>query len=224
MLEKVEPQRVRDDLILILKEKSPLKQIMRIQKLAGFHFISPYLTATQSAFRFLSSLEKELNWFKNIYYHRRQLDAWLIYLIGLIESLEVSDIKSICRRFAFRRGEEKRILAYKGISRKFILQLSQKGIKPSKIFILLEPLSYEVILLLKAKYKNRIFQKHIEDFFDIYNGMRICICGEDLHRLGIAPGPKYQKIFAKVLTAKLNGLVKTKEEEIILIKKLMKIK
>jgi tRNA nucleotidyltransferase (CCA-adding enzyme) len=141
-----------------------------------------------------------------------------------MDPVSISEARSICRKFVFRKGEEKRILAFKRIGRKFIQDLSKEKIKPSKIFALLEPLSYEVILMLKAKYKNRQLQKHIEDFFEIYNGMRICISGEDLHRLGVEPGPYYQKIFAKVLNAKLNGLVKTREDELALIKKLIKVR
>jgi len=52
--------------------------------------------------------------------------------------------------------------------------------------------------------------------------MRILISGEDLHKLGVLPGPRYQKIFARVLNAKLNGQIKTKEEELELIKQLIK--
>jgi hypothetical protein len=39
--------------------------------------------------------------------------------------------------------------------------------------------------------------------------------------LGVKPGPYYQKIFAKVLKAKLEGLIRTREEELELIRKLI---
>jgi tRNA nucleotidyltransferase (CCA-adding enzyme) len=223
ILEKLEPQRTRDDLILMLKEKRPLKAIRRLQELAGFGFISKHLSVTKKAYRLLYSIEREINWFKRAYRQRRLIDSWLIYFIGLIDSLDIKAVRKICHRFAFRRGDEKRILQYKRINRKFISGLSKQKIKPSKIFALLEPLTYEVILLLKAKYNNRHFKKHIEDFFKDYNGMRIHISGHDLKSLGISPGPGYQKIFTRVLNARLEGRVKTKEEELQLIKKLIKI-
>ncbi len=221
MLEKVEPQRIRDELMLVLKEEQPLKEIRRIQELAGFGFIKPRLKAFTRTYGLLSRIERQVGWFKKEYSQRKQLDAWVIYFTGLIDSLSINEVKSICRKFAFRKGEEKRILAYKEIKNRFILRLSRKEIKPSEIFSLLSPLSYEAIILIKAKYKNRQIQRHIEDFFRIYNDMRICICGDDLHRLGVMPGPAYQKIFAKVLDAKLNGLVRTDEEELALIKRLV---
>jgi tRNA nucleotidyltransferase (CCA-adding enzyme) len=143
--------------------------------------------------------------------------------MGLTDSLTVNELELTCREFGFRKGEEKRMLSYKKIKPAFILSLSKVNIKPSKIFNSFEPLSYEAILLLKARHRNKHFQQHINDFFEIYNDMKICISGGDLHNLGIPPGPYYQRIFSKVLNAKLNGTVKTKEEEIALIKKSVEI-
>jgi tRNA nucleotidyltransferase (CCA-adding enzyme) len=99
--------------------------------------------------------------------------------------------------------------------------LSRPGIEPARIFSLLNPLSYETIIALRAKYNNRVLKKHIADFLEVYNGICILVSGKDLHCLGLSPGPRYQEIFTMVLNAKLNGKVKTKEEELLLIKELL---
>ncbi len=222
MLEKVEPQRIRDDLILVLKEKVPLKEIKRLQELAGFAFIDKDLSLSKKGYRLLASTEKEIGWFNGNYPNRRQLDTWLIYFMGLLDPLSMDGIRKTCRRFALRSGEEKRILAYKACGRKAIPRLNKKTARPSDVFMLFEPLSYEGLIMLKAKYKGKNIQKHIRDFFRAYNGTRIHISGEDLRGLGISPGPSYQKIFVRVLKARLNGLVKTKEDELALVGKLIK--
>ena len=222
MLEIVEPQRIRDELILMLKEGRPVKEIKRVKDLVGFNFINKGLSVTKNILSLIASIEREIKWYKNTNSLRRPLDTWLIYFIGLTDTLAANELKSICRKFGLRKGEEKRIITYKKIKPKFYPQFCKKNIKPSKIFNSFEPLSYEVILLLKAKHKNKHFRQHINDFFKIYNDMRIYISGEDLHNLGIPPGPYYQKIFSKVMTAKLNGLVKTREEELRFIKKLVR--
>lgn len=221
MLEKVEPQRVRDDLILVLKERDPLREIKRIQELCGFGFIAPGLSATKKTCVLIGALEKEIAWFKRAFPRRRELDLWLLYLLFLIEPLNLSATKKFCLEFALRKGETKRILSFKKITPGFIKQLIREKLKPAKIFSLLEPLSYEVILAAKAKYKNRLLQKRIADFFEIYNGMRVSIRGEDLHRLGMAPGPYYKKIFTCVLKEKLNGKIKSRTDELALIQKLI---
>lgn len=223
MLWKVQAQRLRDELILMLKEERPLKQIRRIQELVRFGFINPRLCVSAKAYKLLSSIETQIRWFNREYSGRRQLDTWLIYFMGLIDRLGIKDIKATLEKFVFCKGDEKRILTYKKVCDKLIRRLRQDKIKPSVILRLLEPLSYEVILAIKAKSKDRRLRRHIEDFFEIYNGMRICISGDDLHRLGVAPGPVYRRVFSKVLSAKLEGLVKTKEEELTLIKKLIEV-
>lgn len=222
MLERVEPQRIRDDLILLLKENYPLKEIRRLKELVGFAFISPGLSVSDKIFRLIKFAEKQINWFKKNYPDRRMLDTWAIYFMALMDPLNSNAVRKVCRKFVFRKGEDKRILGYKKIGRKFISNLKRIKNKPPDIFSILEPLSYEVILLVKAKYKYRGIQKTIEDFLEIYNGMKICSKGDDLRRLGLTPGPSYQEIFTKVLNAKLNGAVKTKEEELELIKKLIR--
>lgn len=220
MLEKVQPQRLRDEIILVLKEERPIKELKRIKELAGFGFIYPRLVLSKDILAFLKNAENQVNWFRRAYPKRRSLDAWLIYFIALVSRLGSSDIKSLCRRFAFRKGEEKRILAYKKIKAGFLKELSRPGTKPSKLFGLLEPLSYEVIILLKAKSRNAVFNKHLQDFLRAYNGTRIHIGGEDLRKLGLTPGPFYQRIFKRVLDAKLNGLARTREEELELLRKI----
>jgi tRNA nucleotidyltransferase (CCA-adding enzyme) len=128
----------------------------------------------------------------------------------------------MCNKFSFCQGDVKRILSYRNINPKFIGELSRSNIKPSKIFELLEPLSYEAILLIKAKQRNPVIQRHVADFFEIYNGIRICVSGHDLQRLGVLPGPYYQKVFARVLKAKLEGKIRTKKEELAFIGRLIK--
>jgi len=223
MPEIVQPQRLSNELILILKEDRPLRQIKRIQELAGFYFVNPRLSLSKKTYRLINSIEKQVRWFKKTHLRRRKLDIWLIYFMGLLDSLNINDVRAVCKRFCFPKGDEKRILTYKNFDSKYIRQLNRTQIRPSEVFKILEPLSYEVILLLKAKYnKNINLKQHIKDFLGIYNGMRLYISGADLHRLGVKPGPSYQKIFANVLNAKLNGLIRTKKEELVLIKKLVR--
>ena len=220
MLEKVEPQRIRDDLILILKEKPVVKEIKCLHKLTGFSFIAAGLRLDKNHLRFLSLAEKEVRWFKQEHPARRLIEPWLVYFTCLIHQLSAKDIKIICRRLALRIGEEKIILSFKQIKPGLIAKLNKKEIKPSLVFRLLEPLSYEAIILLKAKYKNYFLRMNIEEFLLHYNGMRTHVTGHDLNSLGIVPGPQYQKILLKVLAARLDGLVKTKEEELMLVKRI----
>lgn len=222
MLDKTEPQRLRDELVPLLKEKNVIAQIKRLYDLTKLKFISQGLTNFENTLYLLRKAEKEINWFKRNYAKRRQLDSWLIYFAILLDSLNIKQAKAACSKFVFRKGEEKRMISFKAIASGIISELSQKNIKAPRIYQLLEPLSYETILLIKVKANNGWVDEYIEDFFEIYNGMRIFITGHDLHKMQLTPGPHYQKIFTKVLHAKLEGLVRTRNQELTLIRKLIK--
>ncbi|TAM38995.1 CCA tRNA nucleotidyltransferase [bacterium] len=221
LLYKVNVHRIRDELILMLKEDNPAKQIKALYSLAGLSFISPKLKPGKATYSLFKAIDKEIAWFNKNFPGRRHLDVWLIYLAGLLKPLGLAEIKKICRNLALRGGEEKRIAGFRQSGARIIVSLSKKGASPSRIFSLLEPLSYETIILLAAVSKNKYCRKHIADFLEIYNGMRLYVSGHDLHGLGILPGPVYQKIFAKVLAAKLNAKVSTYEDELALIRRLI---
>jgi len=223
MLERVDPQRIRDELILMLKEERPIKEIKRLKRITGFNFIDKLLLVSNKTLALLTSIEREIEWFKKVNSSRRPLDAWVMYFIGLVDELPLKDLRCVIDKLKLRKGEEKRILSFKDIPREVINELSKPDIKPSDLYHFLEPLSYEVMVLLKAKYKNHNLNNHIKDFLQIYNDTRISVGGKDLSNLGILPGPHYQKILSKVMIARLDGVVKTKEEELALIRKLEKI-
>lgn len=220
MFSRVDAQRMRDDLILLLKEAYPLRGIRRLGQLCGFSFLSPGLSITQRTYRLLVSIDKQVRWFRKLHVRRRMLDSWLIYFMGLTDSLSDAQARGLMRRFGFRSSDESRLLDYRSMLPQGIAALKKRGVRPSEIYALLEPLSYESILMLKSLSADRWLQRHIEDFFGRYNGMRISVSGDELRSLGLSPGPVYQKIFTRLLHAKLDGSIKTPEEEIAFIKKI----
>ena len=220
MLERVHPHRVRDELVLILKEGEPLKPLKAIQELTGLGFIDKKLKFSKSTESLMRALKRQIRWFRDAHPRRRHLDTWVIYFSALLESLGAAGARRVARKFALSKGETKRILTANDFKPDFLRRLSSADTRPSRIYRMLEPLSYEAIIMLRAKYPKRGLLKHIDDFFAVYNGMRISVSGHDLRKLGVAPGPRYQKIFRRILDARLNGTVRTKEEENALAKRL----
>ncbi|MCM8780059.1 MAG: hypothetical protein NC914_02795 [Candidatus Omnitrophica bacterium] len=214
MLEAVDKQRIRDELILMLKENEPIRYIKRANKLLGLSFISPKIRFTKSLAAQLYKVEKEINWFKSAFPRKRLIDAWLLYLIVLLKRLKKREVLSFANRYALRTGEVKRIISFEENFDRLNCRLNKKDIRPSRIYRLLEPLSYEVIILIKAVSKRRLVKKHIADFLKVYNGMRLHVNGEDLKKMGLKPGPSFKKLLLKLLYAKIDYGLKTREEEL----------
>lgn len=222
MLDVVEPQRIRDEIILLLKEKDPVPALKRLNSLAGLKFIHPCLKLKRAGFSLLRNVSRQIAEFSRNYPGLRRLDTWLIYFCALVDGLSLKNSEAVCRKFVFRKGEEKRIIAYKKIKRGLISKLCDKKIKFSGIYELLEAQSYEVVLMVRVRFANNVLNANVDHFFNRLSTTRIHTSGNDLHQLGLEPGPGYQKIFKQVLDAKLNNTVKNKQEELALIKQLIK--
>ncbi|MDD2703180.1 MAG: hypothetical protein PHC33_04155 [Candidatus Omnitrophica bacterium] len=214
MLEKVQPQRLRDDLILMFKEEHPLKEIGRMRKLTGFSFIDKDLSLSPENLRFFRDIERCIQWFKQEFSGRRHIDTWLIYFMGLLEPLSLRRTEAVLERFAFPRGDNKRILGYKREAKMLRAALAGKRCRASSIFNLLEPLSYEVVVLLLASLKDARSHERIAVFLRHHNGTRTDISGRDLVSLGVEPGPHYRRILRGVLDARLDGKVRNRDEEL----------
>ncbi|MFA5004769.1 MAG: hypothetical protein WC561_01415 [Candidatus Omnitrophota bacterium] len=215
------PQRKRHELVLMLKEVEPFRQLKRLKELGLLGLICPELRNLNIERSLFASLEKQISWFNKQHSCRRKLDTWLLYLMALADKLTRAQIARLSGNLNLHKGEEKRILSIRAFSKNSLKSLSSSKIAPARIFALLEPLSYEAIIFIKAKHPSFALNKHIEDFLEIYNGMRVSVSGEVLRKLGLLPGPAYQKIFSRALDAKLNGLVNNRQEEVALIRELI---
>ena len=222
MFERVQKQRIREELILLLSEKEPIKVIKRMAQLHQLSFIHPKIKLNKALIDLLQRIEERLIWFNSYLPQKRSLDKWLIYLIALFDQLNYKETLETCHKFVFNKGDIKRILSYKRASPRILRVLSKRNpLKPSHIFKLLEPMSYEVILLSLAKSKTKITEERISDFFTKYNGMRLNITGRDLKRIGLESGPQFKEILNKALYEKIDGKVKTKEDELEFVRRLV---
>jgi tRNA nucleotidyltransferase (CCA-adding enzyme) len=70
-----------------------------------------------------------------------------------------------------------------------------------------------------AKAKQERAKKYISLYLTHLRNVKVTLTGDDLRNMGIPPGPRYRKILAELLDAKLDGVVRNREEEISFAKK-----
>lgn len=213
MLEKVHDHRLRDELILTLKEPAAINCIKRINALCGFTFIHNDLHITHKTIASLERIKKLHIWFEKNFSHRRKIELWVLYLAVLLEGLDARELQIILSEFAFRKGEVKIILSFKAHYERIVSRLKSAS-SASHIYRILEGLSYETILLILLKTNAKSAQEKIIDFLRLYSASRIFISGHELKALGITPGPRFKEILKELLYAKLDGKFKTKDEEL----------
>ena len=84
---------------------------------------------------------------------------------------------------------------------------------PVGSYNLLSPLSIEMVLFLMALSRDRKKQRVISHYLTELRHMKTILKGDDLQKMGIQPGPVYSKILRELLEEKLQGHLKTREDE-----------
>jgi tRNA nucleotidyltransferase (CCA-adding enzyme) len=216
MIHTVQQHRVRDELVLILKEKDPVKPLAALEALMGFSFLAPRIAFGREKRALVRRMRKEYEWFAWHFTRRRKVEEWVLYLLALFDGVPLAQVKKACRSFAFAKADQARVLSYAQDGAAAARRLAKPGIRKSAVYALLEPLSFEVQLALKASYCSGAAAAHIDEFLRFSYGTRLQLTGHDLAAIGIAPGPAYKKILDAMLAAKIDGSVKTRADEITL--------
>ena len=219
MFRRTENQRIRDELILILKERNPEKAVFRMKDLHELRFIHPELVIDKSIKGRFSDLRKGINWYNSHASGKRQLDTWIINLMVILEKLSQLQVEEVMKKFVLTRSASIRLRGYKKKTANALRKLSVKGkMSPSKIYRILEPLPHEVTLYAMAKTGSSLAKTRIKKFFTDYNVVKLKVKGDDIIAQGVHPGPRYKKILDQILCEKIDGKLKTKRDELNYLK------
>ncbi|MDP8260623.1 MAG: hypothetical protein P9L96_06505 [Candidatus Gygaella obscura] len=222
MLFKVQKHRLRDELILLLKERMPPLYIKELNRLCGLKFLYNDISLFNGLNKTLKNIKKESHWFINSQSSKRKLEEWLVYLIGILDCLKLAGLKKFCFDYALRKKDTKRILSYKEFMLKKKLKLD-KTLRPVYLYKIMAPLSYEAIIAILAKVNKRQARMNIISFLEEFHTIRPHINGDIIKELGIKEGPIIKKILSQVHNARINKSISTFEEELSLVRKILKM-
>jgi tRNA nucleotidyltransferase (CCA-adding enzyme) len=128
--------------------------------------------------------------------------------------LPLKGVEELARRLFLPPRHRERLIEGRREGRKVLQRVRRKRMGPKDIYTLFKPLSIEVLLYIMAKTQEKGVKKAISLFFTQLNTVKVTLRGKDLQGLGIQPGPLYREILDSLLSARLEGAVKTKEEEL----------
>jgi len=223
-LEKLGGRRLLSELVQILKEKEPLKGISRMASLGLFRFIHPGLELTVSMQGTLEEVRYIVSWFELLYLER-PYEKWAVYFLALCETLPDDQFWGTCTRLAVSEHYKQRLVEMRKQGGELVgameRRLASRGkLENSEIYFFLRGLPVEVLLFHMAKCHSSEVKRYISLYFTKLHGVRTLIGGEELKQLGVAQGPRYRELLDLVLSARLNGQVATREDEIRLVREL----
>jgi tRNA nucleotidyltransferase (CCA-adding enzyme) len=218
LFNKLSGDRIFGELMLMFSETDPGRVLRRMSDLDLLKFIHPNLKYSGELERLFSNIGETLTWFRLLYLDVKP-DIGFIYLLGFLDRIKDEAVEEALERLSVPERIRRRVRTARARSREVLyLFYRNQNLPASRIYDLLVPLDVESILLMMAKARRETARKYISLYLTRLRSVRIALTGDDLKALGIPPGPRYKKLLAGLLDAKLDGLVKTREEEIEFVK------
>lgn len=219
LFHRLSGQRLYNEIVLIFSEREPLKAMKRMAEFSLLRFIHPKLGNNfEPLFR---QIEKTINWY-NLLFLDQRIENWQIYFMALLDGLKRESILELFLRLTIPDKIAHKFINGIDSSKNILPELcSHNEMEPWDIYVLLHPLPVETILFIMSRTRDEHVKRHISLYLTSLQKEKVSITGKDIKRLGIKPGPIYKEIFEKIIRARLDGKVKTKDDELQYIRDLI---
>lgn len=206
MIARVSGERLRHELDLIFQESEPEKAMTRLNTLGVLHAIHPKFEFT--------------DWHAGKFVAARQADkrAPLTYLGLLVYRFAPSTVREFCQRLKFPNSDCDTLLQVLELRDEVVARLSAAELAPSAIYRLLEEYADAALAIVELATDDARARDRIALFRSQLRGVQTELTGDDLKKLGIAPGPAYRKILSHLRDCRLDGKISTRAQELELVK------
>jgi len=214
LFDRLSGERIYDELVLMFSELDPLRVVLRMEEFDLLKFLHPNLRLGTELERLFVSIGETLTWYRLLYLDT-PVERWFVYLLGLLDRLKDDAAQEALERLSVPPRVRKRVMTARMHCRDVLFEFYRdRRVPPSRIYDLLHPLDIEQVLLMMAKARKEPAKKFISLYLTHLREVRVSLTGDDLKRMGIPPGPRYKRILAGLLDARLDGRVKSREDEV----------
>ncbi|MSM38454.1 MAG: CBS domain-containing protein [Geobacter sp.] len=217
-LEKLGGKRLLTELVIILRERDPLAAVGRMAELELLRFIHPELKLTAETRRVLDESRQIISWFELLFLDRRY-EKWVVYFLGLCETLEDEAFVAVCIRLAVSEHYREKLAEMRRRGRQIMEASTRRSLRrdsltKSDVYKMFSDLSVEVLLYLMARTREEEMKKHLSLYFTQLQNVHCLITGTDIMAMGVPEGPLVGMILGLLLEARLNGEVMSREDEL----------
>lgn len=207
-------RRVFSELRLIFEEDNPTPAIMRLRDYDLLKVIHPAIELTAERINMINAVRKVLSWHDLLFLGESYM-KWAVYFLALIRNSDKKTAREICDRFELAPRHRRLFMEDRIKADRCLVWLERtQRIKNSVLYEKLTGFKTEPILYMMAATRQERVKRAISLFFTRLRQVQTALTGEDLKGMGLEPGPIYREILQKVLNQKLNGRLKTRDEEL----------
>jgi tRNA nucleotidyltransferase (CCA-adding enzyme) len=219
---KAHDPRFFTELRLIFSEENPLPAINRLAEFKLFQFLWPDLKPNLKIDRrfnhILTQAGQALSWF-HLLYLDEPCPAWQVYLLAIMGRSKAAELSAFCLRFGLPPKTREFLLHQKSTADKISHVLYRRpAIRRSELYWLLGDLAGVGLLYLMAIARKNEIKKGVSLYVTSLRKIKTELTGADLNAMGYHPGPGFKVMLGELLTARLDGLVQTKQEEEVFVR------
>ena len=208
-------RRVFNELRQILEEENPVPAVKRLYDYKLLKVIHPSIGINEEVISLLNSVKKVLSWHDLLFLEELYM-KWAVYFLALVRHCNEKISDEICTRFELSPRNKTIICKERFRADKCLLALERTGsVEDSFLYKQIYGFKTELILYMMAVTKQKRIKKSISRYFTKLRYVTASITGKQLIKMGLKPGPIYREILEAVLYAKLDGKLKTANDELI---------
>jgi len=207
-------RRVFAELRQILQEETPAPAVVRLNDFDLLKVIHPSILLTKELISDLNAVTGVLSWYDLLFLGESYM-KWAVYFLALTRSCDAATTAEICTRLELAPRYQRIFTRDRFEADRCLYWLERKSpLKNSKIFNQLSGLKTEPLLYLMAITRSKQVKRAISLFFTQLRNTAVEMSGQDLKKMGVAPGPIYRDTLQAVLAARLDGRLQSLEEEL----------
>ena len=212
--------RLLNEITLILKERDPLKHILRMKEFDLLKFISSQIILDSADLEALEKIKAVLSWAETIPLIEKP-EVWYVYLLAIIYSLDDESFMQMLEKLQMQARLKKSLTIDRRTCKKALELLGEdKNWEPEVIYHLFSDLSIEALIYFLAVDSTDRANQYANIYFTQYCGQaELSLTGDDLVEMGLKPGPVFQSVFNALREAHVKGAIETRDDEVCWVKK-----
>ena len=211
--------RLLNEITLILKEKHPLKYILRMKEFDLLKYKSSLIILDSADLEALERIETVLSWTETISLPEKP-EVWSVYLLAILYSLNDEEFVRILGQLLMPAKLKKSLSMDRYYCKKGLeLLVEDKDWEPEVIYHFFSDLSIEALIYFLAMDSTDRANQYANTYFTQYCGQAVSLTGDDLVEMGLKPGPIFRSVFKALREAHLKGAIETRDDEVGWVKK-----
>lgn len=207
------------ELQLIFSEREPLAAINRLGNFQLPKLLHPALKIDPPLEKIIAGTQQAVDWYR-LLYQDEPFRVWVVFMLALTCRLNGRQLTGLYRRLEIPERYVQLLVNEKNQANQLVRTLQRHTtLKASEAYRLMGKLSLEGLIFLMGFFADEENKKHISLFITAQRHVKTILTGADLKELGYAAGPIYQRILTRLLHARLDNEVDSREDELTFLRR-----